>query len=259
MAKIPFDIKYRPEIESGKYKVVTKDGLTVALKKVTSNHTTILLAFVGKDEGPVDYDKCDDIRILDDMFYNHSDLFILTDGTELKDIELNEFEKALDDHNILSEYDYASMDGIEIKHKIRELANELLPIARKQLLPEFKVQYEKGRQDLLNELYCGNEEFKDAVSEKIRNMVSKLFNGKGDITSKQFADEFAWELLTLAKAEAYKDLPKWQHMYSGAGGNGEGRNTFLIRDGLDTYRLSPVIVAGDTYLVLHELDKLFPF
>lgn len=135
MAKIAFNMKYRQEIESGKYKVVTKDGFTVLIKACAEN-PILLVALVGKDKGPVDCIKCDDIRILDGISDNTSDLFILTDETELKDIELNEFEKALDYYNILSDYDYASMDGIEIKHKIRNIANKLLDIARKQILSE---------------------------------------------------------------------------------------------------------------------------
>ena len=53
MAKIAFNMKYRQEIESGKYKVVTKDGFTVLIKACTEN-PILLVAFVGKDKGPVD-------------------------------------------------------------------------------------------------------------------------------------------------------------------------------------------------------------
>ena len=45
------------------------------------------------------------------------------------------------------------------------------------------------------------KEFEEAVAVKIRNMVSRFFTGDGSITCGAFAHEFAWELLTLAKAE----------------------------------------------------------
>lgn len=33
MAKIPFDVKYRPQIESGEYRIETKDGRLVEIVK----------------------------------------------------------------------------------------------------------------------------------------------------------------------------------------------------------------------------------
>lgn len=265
MAKIEFNIKYRQEIESGKYKVVTSTNKPVRIicwDRVDNNgqFKDLKLCVLINDE--IGGESCYYYHLSGKPWLGNKDgdLFILTDEPELTD-----FEKELG--GIAQAW--VDKRAELTKECIKVHAERLLKVARKQLQPEIdaeidktyknadKVQYERGKEDAIKELYGGKEDYKDAIAEKIRNMVSKLFMpGFGNMTSKEFADDFACDLLALAKAEAYKDLPKWQHMQSGAGGNGEGRNTFLIRDGLDTYRLSPIIAGGDDYLVLSELDKL---
>ena len=46
MAKIPFDIKYRPQIESGEYKVETRDGKPVRIicwdKKIIQTYENLI-------------------------------------------------------------------------------------------------------------------------------------------------------------------------------------------------------------------------
>ena len=254
MARIDFDIKYVNEIVSGKYKPILECGVEALVLSWNIGGEYPIVCMAKKDDGipfrvnnqgiPMEKDK--------------SRLYIDTS----EEIELTEFEEAIG----LEIFDEPFSD--EEKKVIREEATKILPIARKALQPWIdkeldkayknadKVQYERGKEDAIKGLYGGKEDFKEAVSEKIRNMVSKFFSGDGNVTSKEFADEFAWELLALAKAEAYKDLPTWQHMYAGAGGSGDGRNIFLIRDRFGAYSLSPVIACDDDYLVLAELDKL---
>ena len=271
MAKINFNIKYRPEIESGKYKVVTstnKPARIICWDRVANDgqFKDLKLCVLINDE--ICGESCYYYHLSGKPWLGNrdGDLFIMTDQPELTEFE-QELIKIMKEEGspIGADTSKYTEGDIAAMHSYSE---RLLALARKQLQPEIDaeidkayknadaVQYERGKANALKELYSGKEDFKEAVSEKIRNMVSRVFTSDGNATSKAFADEFAWELLALAKAEAYKDLPRWQHMYSGAGGNGEGRNTFLIRDGLDTYRLSPIIVAGNTYLVLHELNKL---
>jgi len=258
MAKIAFDIKCRPQIESGKYKPILECGTEALILSWSIGGDYPIVCMAKKDDGipfrvnnhgiPMERDK--------------SRLYIDTGEEEV--ILTTDFEKELG--GIAQAWvDKRAELTIEC---IKAHAERLLKVARKELQPEIdkkldrayknadRAQYERGKEDAIKELYGGKEDFKEAVSEKIRNMVSKLFTWDSNVTSKEFADEFAWELLALAKAEAYKVLPKWRHMQSGAGGNGEGRNTFLIKDGLGTYRLSPVIACDDDYLVLAELNKL---
>lgn len=45
------------------------------------------------------------------------------------------------------------------------------------------------------------KEFETAVAEKLQGMISRFFCGDGSVTCGAYVHEFAWELLTLAKAE----------------------------------------------------------
>lgn len=212
MAKIAFDIKYRPEIESGKYKVVTSTNKPVRI--ICWDR----VARAGQDK---DLRLC--VLISDELgeacYYYHlsgkpwlsdsdRDLFILTDEPEL-----TEFEKAF-----LKIVHHFEADDIPPQFKadfhVKEHAQALLDIARKQLQPEIDAEIDKAYKN------------SDAVQYR------------------------------RGKEDAQKDMPHWKYMYAGAGGSGDGRNIYLIKDGIDSYRLSPVITGGDDYLVLAELDKL---
>lgn len=54
------------------------------------------------------------------------------------------------------------------------------------------------------------QEFSEAVFEKIRNMVSRLFNGDENVTCGVFVHQFSSDLLELAKTEVLKSIPKWK-------------------------------------------------
>ena len=200
MAKIAFDIKYRPEIESGKYKVVERS--TNRECTFLSKDDLVIIYFNGIAY-VYDYEHA---RFNCQMGYGEFD--ILTDEPEL-----TEFEKAylrskhhVEPEDVLPEFLF--------NNKVRENAQKLLDVARKQLQPEIDAEIDKAYKN------------SDAVQYR------------------------------RGKEDALKDMPHWKHVYAGAAGSGDGRNIYLIRDGIDSYRLSPVIVGGDDYLVLPELDKL---
>lgn len=200
MAKIKFDIKYRPEIESGKYKVVERS---------TNRECT----FLSKDDLVIvyfngiayvfDYEKS---IFRCQMGYGEFD--ILTD-----ELELTEFEEAY-----LRSKHHVGPDDILPEflsiNNVRENAQKLLDVARNQLQPEIDAEIDKAYKN------------SDAVQYR------------------------------RGKEDALKDMPHWKHMYAGAAGNGDGKNIYLIRDGIDSYRFSPVIAGGEDYLVLAELNKL---
>lgn len=197
MAKIEFNIKYRPEIESGKYKVVERS---------TNRECT----FLSKDDLVIVY--FDGIAYVFDyeksifrcqMGYGEFD--ILTDEPELTDFE-KEFGGIIEA--------YKDTRAELTNEGIKNHAGRLLALARKQLQPDIDAEIDKAYKN------------SDAVQYR------------------------------RGRQDALKDAPHWKHMYAGAGGSGDGRNLYLIKDGLETYRLSPVIVGGDDYLVLSELDKL---
>lgn len=216
MARIAFNIKYRPEIESGKYKVVTSTNKPVRI---------ICWDRVSKDGQFEDLKLC--VLISEDngesCYYYHlsgkprfgnrdGDLFILTDEPVLTEFE-EELIKIMKEEGspIGADTSKYTQGDIAAMHSYSE---RLLALARKQLQSEIDAEIDKAYKN------------SDAVQYR------------------------------RGRQDALKDAPHWKHMYAGAGGSGDGRNLYLIKDGLDTYRLSPVIVGGDDYLVLSELDKL---
>lgn len=54
------------------------------------------------------------------------------------------------------------------------------------------------------------QEFSESVFEKVRNMVSRLFNGDENVTCGVFVHQFSSDLLELAKTEVLKSIPKWK-------------------------------------------------
>lgn len=216
MAKIEFNIKYRPEIESGKYKVVTSTNKPVRI---------VCWDRVAKDGQSKDLKLC--VLISEDngesCYYYHSsgepwlgnrdgNLFILTDQPELTEFE-QELMKIMEEEGAPIGADISEYTEGDIA-SIHSYSERLLALARKQLQPEIDAEIDKAYKN------------SDAVQYR------------------------------RGKEDAQKDMPHWRRMYAGAGGSGDGRNLFLIKDGIDTYRLSPVIACDDDYLVLSELDKL---
>ena len=57
MAKIPFDIKYRPQIESGEYKVETRNGLPARVVCWDANSYTPIVCLVTEHDDLDDKDK----------------------------------------------------------------------------------------------------------------------------------------------------------------------------------------------------------
>ena len=185
MAKIKFNIKYRPEIESGKYKVVTSTNKPVRIicwdkvAKEGQDKDLRLCVLISGDDG----ESCYYYHLSGKPWLSNEsdgDLFIMTDEPELT---------------------------------------------------EFEMQY-------ATYLY-GSQAVEMFGQEQI------------EAVKKEWA-----AILAIVRKEMRGEIPHWHHMKSGAAGSGDGRNIYLIRDGLDSYRFSPVIAGGDDFLVLAELDKL---
>ena len=78
MAKIPFDIKYRPQIESGEYKVETRNGRTARVV-CWDRFGTQLVALIGKEEDVLTYNPDGTMG----QMSLPSDLFIVTPEKDL--------------------------------------------------------------------------------------------------------------------------------------------------------------------------------
>ena len=90
-----------------------------------------------------------------------------------------------------------------------------------------------------------SEEFREAVIEKVRNIVSKALNFSENVTSKEYLNHFAWEIFTLAKADIIKDLPKWRETW----------DTYLPSDKYNITK-NNLLVKGKMAIPISELERL---
>lgn len=215
--RIPFDVKFRPQIESGEYKVETRDGkpTRIVCWDLKGNEDFFILALVEKNEKEVSYcypatgcckAACDP--------EGKDDLFLIT-----PEPEFSEFEKGYMRivHKMKPE-DFND-EGLKIA---KEEAAELLELARKELLSE---------KMLIKQTY--NPEIHEA-HELGRN-----------------------EGIMLGKAEALKDLPRWRKWENGACGNGRGIPIAIVKRGLNGYELVDALgIQGEQYIMLSDLEKL---
>lgn len=146
--KIPFDIKYRPQIESGEYKVVTDCGEPVEIVKWDCKGKHPILAVI--DDGDT-HDSC---------FY--SEHGISYSGTEkiriiLNDPPLTEFENFLKEYYLYMIRDGSKLENNEFLDMVKHDAEELLNIASKQIEKE-KVAQLKNTEAYNMGLVDGNAE-----------------------------------------------------------------------------------------------------
>lgn len=159
MKKIPYDIKYRPEIESGKYKAVTSNDESVKILTFERNHRLPILALINRG-----YDEIVEYDINGFTQFAGDTLYLITDEPEP---QLSEFEKELvkimkeEGSPIGADTSKYTEGDIEAMHSYSE---RLLKLARKQLQPEIdaeinlayknsdEVQYRSGREDALKDL-----------------------------------------------------------------------------------------------------------
>lgn len=120
--KIQFDIKYRPQIESGEYKVVTRNNAPVRIICWDAHAEQPIVGLV--------YDGNETVG----MFCDNGRFWQLKDSTSLLDLfiitpepELTEFEKGIKRGFLCA--------GLEDVHTgiIKDTAEELLKLAKKEL------------------------------------------------------------------------------------------------------------------------------
>lgn len=124
--KREFDIKFRPKIESGEYKVQTRDGRKARIicwDRKANDHQIVVLVTVSKEEEIMCLFNLDG-KILE-HYASDSDLFIIT-----PEPELTEFEKGIKRSFLCAGLEDVPM-GI-----IKDTANELLAITKKELESE---------------------------------------------------------------------------------------------------------------------------
>ena len=130
MAKIPFSIEHREKIESGEYKVETRDGRTARIicwDRKDNNYPIIALFEEYGKECLLSYTQ-NGQHVIGKS--NVSDLFLVT-----PEPELTEFEKAFDR---IAELYHSDKNPDEIAC-CKEYAAELLEIGRKEIIKQGNI------------------------------------------------------------------------------------------------------------------------
>jgi len=147
--KIPFDIAYRSFIESGEYKVETRDGRPARIicwdRKSEYGFSLIVLIECESSENPDVFSVTGKYRTDRD---SDEDLFIIT-----PEPELTEFEEKV--KQLIGHYPVATKENKgSLIYEVRKEAIELLKLAKKEICKDCTVgldQYWKGREDARKE------------------------------------------------------------------------------------------------------------
>lgn len=214
--KIQFDVKYKPQIESGEYKVVTGDGRPVKIvcwdKKVFGGRFEIV-GLVPTHQGDTETVQlyCPDGTHIASSCRENFKLFIITPEPELSD-----FEKAL-------EVFLMNADSSEetFHEEVKKHAAELLAIARDQFIKDGYVIEKKA--------------FHDAV-EKVSPEVMKEVSENVDMEE---ALRLGYE---KGKADALKDLPRWKKLPDG-----------IMKQ---VHLMDKAIIVNHHYILFSDLEKL---
>lgn len=156
MAKIPFDIRFRPQIESGEYRVETRSGKTARIV-CWDRVGTQLVVLVGKDEDVLTYDPD---GTTGQQMSLPSDLFIVTPEPELSTWG-KYISGCLQKYGLL---DCGAADRIA-----KECSVELLSIAREQFIKDGYVIEKKAFHDAVEKV---SPEVMKEVSENVDMQIN---------------------------------------------------------------------------------------
>jgi hypothetical protein len=274
-----FNIKYRPQIESGKYKVVTEDDepARIICWDSTINKERPIIAIVYDDQ--IEQYKADG-RYDNDYETSNYDLFIVTPEEELS--EWQRFISAcLQKHGLL---DCGAADRIA-----KESAAELLTLAREQFIKDGYIIEKKSFHDAVENIsdkhraemsveYSIHCKVEDGTRHAIMNwkafqkVAQKFIDiGKAEAVEKYKQSWFnegkiagRFEGLTEdekyqqgvhdGKEEALKDLPRWRKCADGPKPKPSNEWIFSI-DSENVTRESAIVHKG-YFLPLDGLEKL---
>lgn len=146
MAKIPFSIDYKPQIESDEYKVETKNGVSVRIicwDAKGSNDRKDIIGLTSSTLGSENLQRYDITGhlIADSAKIGNKDLLIITPEPELTDWQ-KFISGCLQKYGLL---DCGAADRIA-----KECSAELLELATKELAPTFGAEYMNGYEDGIN-------------------------------------------------------------------------------------------------------------
>ncbi len=155
MAKIPFSIDYKPQIESGEYKVETKNGVSVRIicwDAKGSNDRKDIIGLTSSSLGSENLQRYDIMGhlIADSAKIGNKDLLVVTPEPELTDWQ-KFISGCLQKYGLL---DCGAADRIA-----KECSAELLELARKEFVEEQYISnprdtnlYKLGKEEALKDL-----------------------------------------------------------------------------------------------------------
>lgn len=150
MAKIPFDIKFRPQIESGEYKVETRDGQSVSILAFDIHFRGMSHMILAE------YNECYDYWPFNGRYNKTSpdcnlDLFLITPEPELSEFEAKLWEIMKAEGSPVGPREKFTNDD---KKAFHEYSAELLELAKKELCESGEVTdwYAKGKAEALKDL-----------------------------------------------------------------------------------------------------------
>lgn len=267
--KIPFDVKFKPQIESGEYKVETRDGRVVHniwwVKKpsYTNNRKMEVCALIDGEEDVLVFFEggryLPTTKDTDSPF----DLFIITPESELTDWE-KFVSGCLQKYGLL---DCGASDKIA-----KECSAELLALAREQFIKDGYVIEKKAFHDAVENIsdkhraemsveYSIHCKVKDGTRHAIMNweafqkVAQKFIDiGKAEALKEIEQDpesSYAFKRgVEYGKEEALKDLPRWKPAARAYEGDRLPRIDWLLK------RLVAKFEEGIFYLDMNDLYKL---
>ena len=208
MAKIPFDVKFRPQIESGEYKVETREGLPARIicwDRIAKKHNDDdlnLCVLVPDDGGEAVYyyNRYGKRWVPNDDF----DLFIVTPEEELTPLEdrLSTYLK-----NDFEYFSTKKWDEKKWNETMRIQAAELLKLAREQFIKDGYVIEKKAFRDAVENI---SDKHLAEMSVEY-SLHCKVEDGtRHAIMNWEAFQKVAQKFIDLGKAEALKDLPRWE-------------------------------------------------
>ena len=235
--KIPFDIKFRPQIESGEYRVETQAGCPVRIVCWDMACELPILGLVllndeKAEEMAVGFTN-EGTNLLGEPLYDK--LFIVT-----PEEKLSEFEKAC-----MKLYNEGRDDGLSgdklSNESVKESAAELLALAIDARANELSECLQQSKLDI------------DSIPYHLIEFMCNLYTCQNWKEIKEIAEAYT----TRVKAAALKDLPRWRKWKNGACGNGRGIPLAIVKRGLDGYELVDALgIQGEQYIMLSDFEKL---
>jgi len=210
--KIPFDVKYRSQIESGEYSVVTGDDKPVRIicwdRHYDNQHPIVALAYDAKK----DIEIYINASVLGEALSSlkGDNLFIVTPEPELTEFEQGVREcvtKNLTTH-------IKDGNGREMSSTVfinddtaKKIAAELLSLAREQFIKDGYIIEKKAFHDAIENIsdkHLAEMSVKYSIHCKVEDGTRHAI-----MNWKEF-QKVAQNFIDIGKAEALKDLPRWE-------------------------------------------------